>query len=197
MASFYHATTPREDLTADRDIRDPWTPALTALWDRIARHDFEPDHPLNFTRRLARDKDWTLAYARGAILEYRRFCFLTCAGAGPMTPPEEIDEVWHQHLTYSRDYWEVWCKTALGAPLHHDPTLGGPAQQSHFRTRYAVTLQTYERFFGPPPPLYWPATHVRFGPRPRFRTVDSFRWLLMPHPRMVWRTIKSLAGRSR
>ena len=37
-----------------------WTPARQDLWQRIERHDFELDTPLNFTRRLARDHGWSL-----------------------------------------------------------------------------------------------------------------------------------------
>jgi|ERR1700722_9345654 hypothetical protein len=168
---------------------DAWRPDLTALWERIARHEFEPDHALNFTRRLARDKGWTPPFARGAVFEYRRFCFLTFSGAGVMTPSEEVDEVWHLHLTYSRDYWDIWCGTVLGGALHHDPTEGRPEQDRYFRARYAATLAAYERFFGPPPICYWPATHIRFGGTPRFRTTDMARWVALPRPATLWRKI--------
>jgi hypothetical protein len=170
---------------------DTWRPELASRWDRIAHHDFEPNHPLNFICRLARDKSWTLAFARGAVAEYRRFCFLTLSGSGVMTPSEEVDEVWHQHLTYTRDYWDVWCGSVLGAPLHHDPTEGGPEQDRYFRGRYAATLAAYERFFGPPPELFWPATHIRFASRPRFRSIDGQRWMLLPWPGTIWRKIRS------
>jgi hypothetical protein len=90
---------------ADRiEHPDVWRPVLRSLWGRIAQHDFEPDQALNFISRLARDKAWTLEFARGAVMEYRHFCFLTFSGSGVMTPSEEVDEIWHQHLTYTRDY---------------------------------------------------------------------------------------------
>ena len=162
---------------------DRWTIHLHHLWQRIQRHVFEPDHALNFTRRLARDKAWSLPFARAAIDEYRRFCFLAIACAGQVTPSEEVDEVWHQHLTYSRDYWNVWCGSVLGAPLHHEPTQGGPAEDSRFRTQYAATLATYEDYFGPPPEVFWPGTNQRFGSPPRYRTFDAHRSMLFPRPR--------------
>lgn len=180
----------REAQVADLVARpDPWRPELVLLWQRIAQHDFEPDQALNFTRRLSRDKSWTIMFARGAVAEYRRFCFLTVSGSGVMTPSEEVDEVWHQHLTYTHDYWDVWCGAVLGARLHHDPTEGGPVQDRYFRTRYAATLAAYERFFGPPPEPFWPATHSRFATRPRFRTIDASRSLAMPRPMTIWRKI--------
>ena len=161
----------------------PWTPALQTLWHRIERHDFNPAHPLGFTIRLARDKQWPLPFAQAAIDEYRRFCFLAVATPTPVTPSEEVDEVWHQHLTYTRDYWDIWCAQVLQAPLHHDPTQGGPAETARFRAQYAATLATYERWFGLPPEPFWPATHHRFRSKPRYRTIDADRWLLVHHPR--------------
>jgi hypothetical protein len=60
-----------------------WTEPLRDLWHRIEHHDFEAAGALNFTQRLARDKDWTLPFTRSAILEYRRFCFLAVACTDP------------------------------------------------------------------------------------------------------------------
>ncbi|MGA3006129.1 MAG: hypothetical protein ABSE20_30925 [Acetobacteraceae bacterium] len=114
-----------------------------------------------------------------------------------MTPSEEVDEIWHQHLTYTRDYRDVWCGSVPGAPLHHDPTAGGPTQDRYFRARYAATLAAHERFFGPPAELYWPATHIRFAARPRFRTIDDSRWLALPRPAMIWRKVRGSAGSCR
>jgi hypothetical protein len=150
------------------------------LWERIERHDFEPDHPLNFTKRLARDRDWTLQEARAAIGGYRRFCFLAGVSSSQVTPSEAVDEVWHQHLIYSRDYWDVWCGQVLKFPLHHDPTPGGPEAQRRYRQQYAETLALHERYFGAPDPDLWPGTNDRFGRRPRYRTVDTARSIVLP-----------------
>ncbi len=153
-----------------------WTPDRVALRRRIEAHSFDPPHALSFTRRLARDHGWTEAFARTAIGEYGRFCFLAVASPGPATPSEEVDEVWHLHLTYTRDYWDRWCGEVLRTPLHHDPTAGGPAEQRRFQLQYARTLAGYEAFFGPPPAAFWPGTLRRFGPRPRFHVLDTARW---------------------
>jgi hypothetical protein len=166
-----------------------WTPGLRDLWQRIECYDFDPAVDLSFTRRLARERTWSLPFARTAIREYRRFCFLAVALATPATPSEDVDEVWHLHLTYSREYWGVWCGQVLGAPLHHDPTRGGPAETNRFRTQYAATLAAYQRFFGPPDATIWPATHRRFRSMPRFRSVDRDRWFVVPRPRELLRRV--------
>ncbi|GJE25713.1 TIGR04222 domain-containing membrane protein [Methylobacterium organophilum] len=167
------------------DATDVWTPERRALWQRIEAHPFErADQALDFTERLARDRGWTREAARGAVAEYRRFCFLAMVSDTPVTPSEEVDEVWHQHLTYSRDYWDVWCGSVLGRRLHHDPTAGGAAEQARFCAQYAETLAFYEGFFGPPDPVFWPGTASRFRGRPRYRMVDTDRVLILPRPRL-------------
>jgi hypothetical protein len=175
--------------------RDPdlWTSDLRTLWGRIERHAFEREDALDFVKRLAREHQWTLDFSRRAILEYRRFCFLAVTGSTPVTPSEEVDEVWHLHLTYSRDYWENWCRRVLCKPLHHDPTRGGPTEQSRFRMQYAATLARYEQFFGPPGAEFWPATRDRFRPTPRFQMIDADAWLAIPRPAALWRRAREAA----
>ena len=68
----------------------------------------------------------------------------------------------------------------LGADLHHDPTRGGAAEQNRFAAQYAETLASYERYFGPPSPTFWPGTAERFRARPRYRVVDCDRAIVLP-----------------
>ncbi len=162
------------------------TPAQAALWSRIEGHDFEPaSHSLTFTGRLARDHGWSMEEARAVIGAYRRFCFLAMITPTPVTPSEAVDEAWHQHLVYSRDYWDVWCGQVLGKPLHHDPTPGGPEAQLLYRRQYAETLALHERYFGPPDPVIWPATHERFRNLPRYHVVDITRSMVLPRLRSL------------
>lgn len=170
-----------------------WSDDDHALWARIAAHDFEAfDAALTFAGRLARDHGWSLPQARAAIDEYRRFCFLALRADRELTPSEEVDEVWHQHLTYSRDYWQAWCGDVLRRGLHHGPTRGGMAEGRRFAEQYAETLAAYEAWFGPPPPAFWPGTAERFGRR-RFRIVDSATHVVLPVPGLVLPRLRRLA----
>lgn len=170
-----------------------WTDEDRALWARVAAHNFEArDASLTFADRLARDHGWTLSAARATIDEYRRFCFLALRAGHEVTPSEAVDEVWHQHLTYSRDYWQVWCPAVLRRDLHHAPTRGGAAEAKRFASQYAETLAAYEAWFGPPPADVWPGTAERFGP-PRFRIVDRTSHLVVPVPRGLLARLRRLA----
>jgi len=173
-----------------------WTREETALLARLQSHPFEnPADSLDFARRLAREQGWGLARARAAIDEYRRFCFLCCTAGEEMTPSQEVDEVWHLHLTFSRDYWQIFCPQVLGTVLHHGPTRGGRTEGLRFREQYARTLAAYERRFGPPPLAFWPGSQERFADPGRIRRVDRARHLVLPRPRLPgWRGLLGLLG---
>lgn len=138
------------------------------LWQRIAGHEFGPsDAPLTFAARLARENRWSLAHAQQVIFEYRRFCYLAITAGQEVTPSDAVDQAWHLHLTYSRDYWQTFCRDVLHADLHHGPTKGGQAEQTRFYNQYAATLVAYETAFGAPPPeAIWPDAHMRFAVAP-------------------------------
>src|SRR5262249_7701954 len=128
---------------------------------------------LPFSARLARENNWTLAYTRRVIAEYKRFGFLAVAAGHPVSPSEAVDEAWHLHLTYSENYWKVFCPHILGKPLHHQPTQGGPSEARKFEDWYARTVESYETFFNEPPPVdIWPSPETRRKAKHHFVRID-------------------------
>lgn len=146
-----------------------------ALWERIAGFEFDDgDTQLTFHRRLARENGWTPPYTSRVIREYRRFAYLAVAAGHPVAPSEDVDQVWHLHLTYTRSYWNRFCRDVLGRPLHHEPTRGGRAEASRHSAMYEQTLASYAAHFGePPPPDIWPPTELRFAAAGRSRWSDA------------------------
>ena len=115
------------------------------VWAALSAYRIGPDDAaLPFAARLARENGWTTAHAERVIEEYHRFCFLAVTAAHPVTPSDAVDQAWHLHLTYTRDYWERFCPDVLGRPLHHGPTAGGAAEGHRFFAQYADTLASYE-----------------------------------------------------
>ncbi len=151
-------------------------PPADALWQRLAAHTIGPDDAsLSFAARLARESRWDAAHAERVIGEYRRFCYLAMTAGEEVTPSDAVDQAWHLHLTYSRDYWQVFCPEVLGADLHHGPTRGGTPERERFYRQYAATLAAYEAAFGEaPPPDIWPAARRRFSVDPRGVRVNFF-----------------------
>ena len=122
----------------------------------------DPQSPLTFSARLARENGWSHGFARRAIDEYRRFAFLAMEAGRPVAPSDEVDQVWHLHLTYTRSYWQEFCRV-LGRPLHHQPTRGGPDELQKHIEWYEQTLASYRRLFeSEPPEDIWPPASERF-----------------------------------
>ncbi len=140
------------------------SPVETEIWQRLAAHEIgPPDASFTFADRLARENRWTVEYAKRVIREYKRFCYLAMTAGQEVTPSDAVDQAWHLHLTYSRDYWQEFCPNVLGADLHHGPTAGGPVERDRYYAQYAATLKAYEDTFGePPPPDIWPDAGRRF-----------------------------------
>ncbi len=138
------------------------------LWQRLSDHAIGPEMAdLSFASRLARENRWSAEHTREVIGEYKRFCYLACTAGHEVTPSDAVDQVWHLHLTYSRDYWQVFCPNILQTDLHHGPTAGGRAERERYYDQYAQTLAVYEDTFGePPPPDIWPDAGRRFGKDP-------------------------------
>lgn len=160
------------------------SPDQQSLWDRIAAHPFDsPDDGIDLVRRFAREQGCTLAEARSAVEEYRRFAFLCCHSDRELTPSLLVDEVWHLHLLHTRDYWQHWCPEVLRRPLHHGPTRGRPVDNARYRRQYAETLALYEQHFGTPSASAWPGTRERFAANARIRRIDLARHIVLPRPR--------------
>jgi uncharacterized protein (TIGR04222 family) len=136
---------------------------------------------LPFSLRLATHQGWSSEFTHRAIREYKRFAFLAMVAGHPVSPSDPVDQVWHEHLTYTRSYWDEFCGKVLRQPLHHEPTRGGAAEARKFAGWYEQTLGSYVRFFGEEPPVdLWPR-------RPMLRTVPKCSdWF-----QAAWRSVAS------
>jgi hypothetical protein len=146
----------------------------------LTRMTIEPaGAKFTFIDRLAQDNDWTRAFAARTFTEYQRFLYLAATAERPITPSDQVDQVWHLHLTYSRHYWDVLCGKILGKPLHHGPTAGGEQEDARYADQYATTLNRYRQTFGEAPPAdIWPASQTRFGTR--YRRVEVGKHWMVP-----------------
>lgn len=135
------------------------------LWNKIRA--FELDDPaisLTFTDRLARENGWTMEYALRTIEEYKKFMFLLCIANHPLTPSDQVDQVWHLHLIYTHSYWTDFCKNTLNKQIHHGPTKGGELENNKFTDWYDKTKLLYQSIFGHETPIdIWPHSEIRFS----------------------------------
>lgn len=152
------------------------------IWRRLISYMIgPPDAALSFVDRLARENGWTAEYAARVIGEYKRFMFLAATVDHPVTPSDAVDQVWHLHLCYTRDYWERFCPEVLGRPLHHGPTAGGDAELHRYFDQYAQTLKSYEAAFGACPPVdIWPNAARRLRRDPQARRLHPAEAIIIP-----------------
>ncbi|MEO7454952.1 MAG: hypothetical protein ABIY52_01725 [Gemmatimonadaceae bacterium] len=158
------------------------------LWLRIKGYHFDhlvPPHLMDhvtatfggadastraFAAKLARKLGWTDAFARQAIDEYRKYVFLGVTADFSVTPPRKIDQVWHEHLLFSRAYRE-FCRDVLHQEFDHSPELVPTDEQTGvFSAQYDATLRLYAHEFNVAPPrAIWgtPKFDLELVPRKR------------------------------
>jgi uncharacterized protein (TIGR04222 family) len=152
------------------------------LYQQIQDYSLDqPEDPFPFTKRLARENKWSLDYAQQVIAEYKKFVFLAIVADHVVTPSDQVDQVWHLHLTYTRSYWQEFCSQILQMPLHHEPSRGGHQEQTKYRQYYQQTLDSYEFFLGQKPPTsIWPDIQTRFGDDLNFTRINTLNYWLIP-----------------
>jgi hypothetical protein len=135
------------------------------LWKRIKEFEIsDPTADFSFSDRLARENSWTLEYSLRTILEYKKFMFLISVADHPLTPSDQVDQVWHLHLIYTDSYWNDFCKNTLNKFIQHGPTKGGEAEKEKYNNWYDSTKELYSsKFDNKPPEDIWPSSEVRFG----------------------------------
>ena len=154
------------------------------LYKRIQAYEVDEEAvQLTFPKRLARENAWSLDYAHRAIEEYKKFAFLWMMVDHPVTPSDQVDQVWHLHLSYTHSYWERFCARVLQASFHHEPTQGGSAESEKFDDWYRQTLESYETLFEEAPPKdIWPTPANRFGRDLHFVRANTQQKWIVPKP---------------
>jgi hypothetical protein len=150
------------------------------LWSGIKSFEIDdPEATYSFSDRLSTENGWPLAFALAAIDEYKKFMFLQCVSDDSLTPSDQVDQVWHLHLLYTRSYWDEFCGKILQRRIHHGPTKGGTKERTKFSDRYQKTLTLYkENFDQTPPGDIWPNVNDRFSDI-HFRRINiATHWII-------------------
>lgn len=142
-----------------------------SVWERIRDHAFDDGQPeTTFAARLSREQRWSTVFTEAAILEYRRFIYLVAIAEESLTPSQTIDDVWHLHLCYTKNYWNELCRNVIGKPIHHSPSRGGKKEDQKYVEYYQKTRELYRHEFGEdPPPEYWPMPRANRANSPILR----------------------------
>ncbi len=119
-----------------------------------------------FAGKIAKKLGWKTGFALHAIDEYKKFVYLGIVSDFAVTPPKVIDQVWHEHLLFTRGYRD-FCRVVLKRDFDHNPELlPDAAQTKAFVEQYDATLALYQSEFNVrPPDAIWGT--------PKFKAVDA------------------------
>lgn len=141
-----------------------------SLWLRLKNYNFDHLVPVGlweqiqakfgngnastkaFAAKLARKAGWSNTFALRAVHEYKKFVYLGVVSDFVVTPPQVIDQVWHQHILFSKAY-RSFCHEVIQYDFDHHPELVTLEEQTGtFQAQYLDTLELYRNEFGIDPP---------------------------------------------
>ncbi|CAF1502460.1 unnamed protein product [Rotaria sordida] len=100
---------------------------------------------------------WSHEQVNEIVPEYRKFLLLTKMYENQAVVPSKlVDKVWHYHILDTQAY-AVDCENVFGRFLHHYPYWGmrGESDLKSLQDAFSMTLQLYEKEFGPAPENIW------------------------------------------
>lgn len=119
-----------------------------SLWNRLQEFSLDaPNVDFPFSKKLAKEENWSIDFTKKAIEEYKKFVYLCCTLPNGASPSEIVDKVWHMHLIYTQNYWEEFCPNILKKKLHHHPSKGGFAEKDKHHHWFSDTLKNYRDIF--------------------------------------------------
>ena len=150
------------------------------LYDKILSLEMdETNIDFTFSDRLCRENRWKNEYSKRCIVEYKKFIYLSAISNKSLTPSDQIDQVWHLHLTYTQSYWVNLCRNVLDKEIHHCPTKGGALESNKYKEQYQQTINFYKNEFGEnPPDDIWPGVEKRFKNADKFVRVNASEYTI-------------------
>ena len=86
--------------------------------------------------------EWSKPYIETLIRQYKRFLHTAANSDSELVPTKDVDEVWHEHILFTKDYFVNW-KEYLGRLVHHNPEkLGENKDYSESFKKTQKTLET-------------------------------------------------------
>jgi hypothetical protein len=133
-----------------------WTHESLLLMEKINNHFNKLCSETNYVNRLGEENNWTFTYTVRAVEEYKKFLFLFAIDKDPVSPSHPIDEAWHTHILYTKNYFNE-LSTILGKTLHHEPETGRKQIEeiTKLKNWYKSTLERYNSYFGEEPKDIW------------------------------------------
>lgn len=97
------------------------------MWFKIDNAPILGDDKGNafFIERIQKaNPEWSTVKINNLIEEYKQFMYLAGTSDEDCTPSQDVDKVWHEHILFTRDYYD-YCNRIIGKIIHHKPERGG------------------------------------------------------------------------
>lgn len=99
--------------------------------------------------RVMREKGWTRRMAEVTAQFYKNFLYLSKKYEEyTFNPSTQIDEMWHVHIIFTKDYHEI-CEKVFGHYFHHTP-LEHANDRAAGNLNFQKLLELHEKEFGYP-----------------------------------------------
>lgn len=110
------------------------------------------------------------------LLEYRKYLVLAYLTDQMISPSEQVDQVWHLHMTYTQHYRATY-QTLIERDFKHSPSAGGSSEGKKFQNIYGDTLDFYKAVFLMDAPTdVWESVKQRFEMKNfEFRNINLYR----------------------
>jgi len=82
-------------------------------------------------KRLIDRQKWSMEVSKEAVRRYKNFLMLLLKYPDQiLAPAPDIDEAWHNHILFTRQYF-CDCQKIFGDYLHHSPSRGLGAEEKY------------------------------------------------------------------
>eukprot|EP00164_Ancoracysta_twista_P002323 GFYU01003070.1.p1 GENE.GFYU01003070.1~~GFYU01003070.1.p1 ORF type:complete len:470 (-),score=154.30 GFYU01003070.1:88-1497(-) len=166
--------TASQELTKEEVFNPQATAEESRRWNVLKECPLTNDDGV-FSKILATEQSVSLDVAKRFVYEYKKFVFLCTVSRTPVTPSEEVDQVWHMHLADTKGYanmCRLLIENGMKVPfLDHNPTVGGDSEKIKYSVQYDKTIQRLNDWWGTVDTLAWPSNEQRFG------EVEDMRWV--------------------
>ena len=125
------------------------------LFESMMAYNFDEAYQkvdISFEQKMLESNlGWSKDYLNRTITEYKKLMYLAAVYRN-IAPSDPIDQVWHQHILYTKDY-RTFCERYMGFFLNHNPERFNFSPKSDDVDIYKITLDYYRKEFNQEPPL--------------------------------------------
>ncbi len=102
-------------------------------------------------KRLSEKQNWTAQQAKETVRRYKNFLLLLLKYQDQvLAPAPDIDEAWHNHILFTRQYFRD-CQSIFGDYLHHFPSQNSvPEEKLAMEMAQSRTADLYTKEFKEP-----------------------------------------------